>query len=406
MTLKICSQTFIPQFSLLLLVLSGIPQTSAQWVEYSHFSDYEAFDVNTSLKIDSEYFSDVLTFKLPMAMESEFRHQSKIFDISVGSLSSTRFATQQRFKFDHSLTEDLIFRFVYFSNEDFEKNHQVSLVELQYLLTQWLSVVAYGDFTSQKKHNDFGAAFLVKPTSETSVRVFATWSDAFFNKRTESRERDLGSSQTFGIVARWLPQEDTATYLEVYSTFQSPLNRWNEDEQKNYRFQENKQGLAGRLMFQDKEFINFDLSYKKRTEGTLFVDPSLLDGLWTSHQWDNLIQYENPKWVFGVANYCRDWQYNREGSQQRFLLPHLWLKGGQDSLQDDVWRIGLEMTWAYMRGSQALLPAPELLNEFEYRANFRYSIRFNERALLHLQLTGDLDDLSWEGGNGQFHIFF
>jgi hypothetical protein len=399
-------KTMYKAISLIFLINLLAPGAFAQWNEYSHFSDYEKNELNSSLKIDSEYFSDILTYRLPLAMESEFQRRDKIFDISVGSLSRTRFATQQRLKLDLPLTENLMFRFVHFKNEDLEKNHQVSLVELQYSLLPWLKAVTYGDFTSEKKHNDFGAAFIVNPHKDISVRTFATFSDFFFNKRTELNERDLELSKTFGVVSRWLPATDAASFLEVYSTFQTPLKRFNEDLQTQYEFSENRYGVLGRQRLYERAFLNFDVSYKRRKEGIQTSGTAIGDGIWQVHQWDTLLQFEDQRWIFGLSNHWRDWQFNSEGSQQRFFLPHLWIKGGEDSFSQDVWRFGLEMTWAYLRGSQAIIPAADVIREFEYRANFRYSIRFNENALLHLQFTGDLDEFSWEGGNGQFQIYF
>lgn len=146
-----------------------------------------------------------------------------------------------------------------------------------------------------------------------------------------------------------------------------------------------------------------DLSYKNRREGLL---TPLDDQFWQSHHWDALLQLEDSRWIVGVSNTWRDWQNGSEGSHQRFLLPHLWLKWGSDQFAQETWRLGLESTWAYMRGSTVIMPPEYVLREFEHRINLRYSIRFNEKATLHLLLTGDLDTPSWEGGNGQFQIYF
>lgn len=400
------AQTFCSVLLFLSLKIVFLP-AQAQWHEYSQFSESESNILNSPLQIDSEYHSDMLTYRLPFSMASRFLKESKVFDITTGSLSGTRFATQQRLKIDQSLTTNLTLRLVYFDKEDFEQSHQLSLIELQYSLIDWLSVATYTNFASEKKHNDLGVALILTPESDMHLRLFATISDYSFNKRTELNEKDLETSKTFGLVARWLPLDSTlredSRFIEFFVSHQTPVKRYNFDNLSMYDFKEQKLGALGRWSVFEKSFVNFDLSYKRRKEG--FLEPANHQ-IWNSHFWDILLQFEDPRWIVGVSNTWRDWQNGSEGSQQRFLLPHVWLKWGHDQFSQETWRLGLESTWSYMRGSSVIMPPESILREFEHRVNLRYSIHFNEKASLHLLLTGDIDDPSWEGGNGQFQIYF
>lgn len=96
-------------FGSLLILVVTLP-AAAQFEEYGYFSESEISEINRPSLLDSEYFSDIFTYRMPNSMHSSFLRSSRVYNLSIGSLSQTRFATQQRLKLDTKLNSHLVFR--------------------------------------------------------------------------------------------------------------------------------------------------------------------------------------------------------------------------------------------------------------------------------------------------------
>jgi hypothetical protein len=392
----------------ILCVSMGIPAFAfAQFEEYSFFSESEIREINTPLLIDSEYFSDIHTYRLPVSMSNTFHRKDKVYDLSIGSLSRTRFATQHRLKVDSKIGENTTFRLVYLEKKNLEESMNHLLLELQYRLSSLLRVAGYTQLLSEKKWNDFGAAAIVDWNSNHSLRFYVGATDSSFNKRTESNDVDREKAYVYGFVGRLLTEEDNS-FFEYYAQVQTPIQRVFLDEAKEYTFRETKFGTRGVMALSSLGgMLNFDFSYKHRWEGEqgAGADP-LYSGLWKSSQYDLLTQYENTLWLVGVSGFLRDWNVRSTNVNLDTIQPHFYYKWTSDRLGGEFLRLGYEVSINEWEGPQELRTPPDRNRDWEHRANLRYTINFNSNAFLHLFLTADLDDPSWEGGNGIFQIVF
>jgi hypothetical protein len=378
----------------------------AQFEEYGYFSESEINEVNTPLLLDSEYFSDILTYRMPFSMHANFLRSDRVFDLSIGSLSRSRFATQYRLKIDTKLNSALTFRLAYAEQKDFEQSINHSILELQYRLNSFLSLVGYTELKSEKKWNDIGTALLFDFEKNHSLRLYVAWMDFSFNKRTENNESDSRSSVAYGFVGRLLDDENSS-FLEYYARVQSPLSR-NLESGANYAHRDSKLGVRGtQVLSTADQQLHFDVSYKYRTEGIQQTGSTdRTNGFWRSHSFDSLLQYEYAHWTFGVLSVLRDWEINNEKIKAQTHSPHIWYDFNANKADTNQFRVGYEVSFHSISGSADLRTPPDRNKDVEHRGNLRYTIYFNENAFLHLYFTADLDDQSWEGGNGTFQILF
>lgn len=392
---------------LIVLILFPIP-SFAQFEEYNYFSESEIGEINSPLQIDSEYFSDILTYRMPLSADNSFHRSERVYDLSIGSLSASRFATQHRLKVDTNLNDSLTFRVAYFEKKDLEQSLNHMILELQYKMNSLISLVGYTELVSEKKWNDFGLATLVNLSNDHVLRLYVTAVDSAFTKRTEINEKDESSPYVYGLVGRLLDSEREDIFLEYYARVQSPLQRRFLDRQSEYSYKETRVGSRGRQhLFSDSDYFNFDLNYKRREEGQLALGSSVAESrIWSSHQWDALLQYENLKWIYGIAANIREWQSEGADVQSQTYLPHLWYKLRNESAEKENLRLGYELSWNHADGPMQFRTPEDRNREFEHRGNLVYILHFNRNAFFNLLLTADLDDLSWEGGNGTLQIFF
>lgn len=379
----------------------------AQFEEYGYFSESETDEVNTPLLIDSEYFSDMLTYRLPLSMHSTFLRSERVYDLTIGSLSRTRFATQHRLKLDSHLSDTLIFRLAYFEKKDLEQSINHFILELQYKLNSFMSVVGYTELKSEKKWNDVGSALLLHMNPDHTLRLYTTWIDFSFNKRNEDNQSDSRRPVAYGFVGRILNPNTTTSFLEYYGQVQTPLNR-QQNSITNYIYKNSKIGFRGtQLFYSEDQFLHFDASTTYRAEGVQqsgSTDSAF--GLWRSHHIDVLLQYENSKWIYGLSSALRKWEIHSQNVDAQIFSPHIWYKHISQSLGKEDLRFGYEASFHTINGPSELRSPDNINNNLEHRGNMRYTIYFNDSAFLHLQLTADLDDFSWEGGNGTFQILF
>jgi hypothetical protein len=391
--------------SLFLIFFLFSTSAFAAFEEYLYFSESEQAETNSPRRIDSEYFSDILTYSLPLQMQARYLRSTSAYDLTVGSLGSTRFATQQRLRLDHQLNEHFTLRLLYIEKKDFEQSLQHFIVELQYHMNAFWTMAGFTELQSLKQGNDVGLASVFHLSDDLQVRFFMTAVDFSFNLRVEDNIRSTSNTYHYGFISRWIPSGESEEFAELYLTAHTPVNRDLLDLGSTYFFRDTRTGLRGRhTLNQPSEFLNWDVNYRYAAESELSPPSESPQGIWKNDQWNLLLQYENNDWLLGVASYLRKWDIGGTDVIQDNYLPHIWRKiywGGEDTL-----RLGYEVTMSNTTGPQHLRSPSDVNKSTEHRANLRYSINFNERAYLHLQLSADMDDLGWEGGNGQFQYLF
>jgi hypothetical protein len=296
---------------------------------------------------------------------------------------------------------------VYFEKKDLEQSFNHFILELQQRVNSFLSIVGYTELKSEKKWNDIGAAVLVHFDTNHTLRVYTSWIDFSFNKRAENSESDSRKAVAYGFVGRLFDDDHPSSFFEYYGQVQTPLNRQTETD-VNFIYRETKFGLRGsRVGFADDHFIHFDLGYRYRTEGR--QEAGVFDntvGLWRSDQFDALIHYENTRWIYGLSAALREWEIHSQNVRAGTYAPHFWYKYFNETSGKEQLRVGYEASIHAIEGPINLRTPPDRNKDLEHRGNLRYTLHFNENAFLHLQLTADLDDLGWEGGNGTFQILF
>lgn len=394
-------------FLIIIIISATSYEADAQIEEYGYFSESEIGDINSSLLIDSEYFSDILTYRFPLSLDNTFLRNDKVYNLTVGSLSRTRFATQQRLKIDTQLNDHFKFRIIYNEKKDLEQSINHLVLELQYRMNSMLSLVGYTELMSEKKFTDYGTALLIDLQPAHQIRFFVTAIDNSFSKRTEANEEDLSKTYAFGAVGRLL-NTNSNDFLEYYARFQNDLERRFTFSEQVYSFGENKLGFRGQKQIRNESrYFNFDVSFKRRLEGIEAFDPSTADeGVWRSRQWDILFQYEDPHFVYGLAGFFRTWRKDLSVVDSQTYLPHLWYKITSSNSELENFRLGYELSIHNINGPMELQTPMDRNRDMEHRGNLRYSIYFSQTSFLHLQFTADLDDFSWEGGNGTLQILF
>lgn len=372
--------------------------------EYNFFSEEETTEVSTSRRIDSEYFSDILAYRNDMQSEYGFLKNDRAFFFNVGSLSRSRFATLNRLKVQQQVNERIGVKLIYLANDNLEEQLKNLVLEANIKVFDRIHFIGYTQLSGQKKYNDFGAAVEVLIADDHKLRLFSTLIDSSFTLRTEETERDLKSSTQYGLVGRWLSSSNE-NFAEYYWTMQTPLIRVYDTQNTRYEYKESRLGLRGR--WGQGSVINYDLRFVSRTEGLLDPASAGLDqGIWNRRGFDILLQNERLDWIYGVAGHLRRWEHRAETLSQQFLLPHVWYRSSNALRQNDEWRVGYEATLYRMYGSETLFPPQDLVRDHEHRLNLRYTIAFNELCHLHFTASGDLDSLSWEGGNGRLEWYF
>lgn len=118
----------------------------------------------------------------------------------------------------------------------------------------------------------------------------------------------------------------------------------------------------------------------------------------------------------GLGWFHRSWlnQESRSLEHRNFLV-NVWFKFQafkRTADQFDELSVGYETTFFSSSGDPSLASRELKAWAVEHRANFRYTFTFTDRAALVTTLSGDLDSAVrgsgglFEGGNGQFRVFF
>lgn len=419
--------------------------------EFRSLTEAESSRLDDTLLIDSEYQSDVVTYLNPLAWDTDFYRSPSAFDFTLGSLSGQLFLQYSRLKIERRLLTDLLFRFNYFEQRDHDTDQRATILELIKRLNKTFSLSLYGEPSYYKRENDFGVAALVYPSARHEIRIFHTWVDltrAEHNDRPDSFvtgneprsmgivgrctgclgfSREQGQTET-GLETTTISRHDE-DWLQYFVRIETPTRWLFPLDSYEYQYEFYSGGISTRLAPPTSHdlFINMRFEVSRKIERFLpNSDTSTVNNSGLERQLiESLVSVELPPFsLFGASAVFEPglgWFHRRwiavDGAmlEQRNLLPLAWLKfKGRESSdgRSDQIHLGYEATFFSSEGDERLRASGSRNWVVEHRGNLRYEIPFEDNALVSLALTADLDALFghgggfFEGGNGQFRVFF
>lgn len=378
---------------------------------YSLFNQQEFATINRPELVDGEYYSDQLAFRHSLINDYNFLTSKNAFDLYVGSISSKQFTSEKRLKLAQDISPHIQFDLVYIEKENFELARQQFLTGLTFKLSQVISLSTYAGLFYDKDKNDIGAALNFKINSIHTIRFFINQADFDFNARNAVKAEDKKSSTNYGVVGTVLTED--FEFLQYYAFKNTPLVRDFLDEEIRYNFEETRVGLRGRKQLSTKnDFLNFDVEFFQRSEGQFAIttpDPTN-DQNWDVLGYRVLGQWQRDVIIVGLEHNYRKWESQDGGGVVRHnnWMPHIWYgwRWPSHTYFPSGLDLGLEGSFHLASGEQNLRSKTDEDEAFNGRFNLRTYFDFSKTAKLNLLLSLDLDDLSWEGGGGQFQILF
>ncbi len=395
------------------LFLSFETMADAPFVEYSHWGSEERREVNSPRQIDGEYQSDRLTYEFQNQWHEFWWKESKVFQYAAGSLGPSRFLTRSRLKFEESITEKFKFLLIYHEVADYTQDRSAMVFEFAYRLTSLFEISLYGQPSTLKKEDDVGLAFTTWFSQVSKLRIFFTWVDFSFNKRTEDSESYNKKPGTYGFVWRRSENKDSLDFLEFF--FKEDLAMELNQASQMYAFRQTQFGLKGRERGGSSfDFIQYELNMRNsRERDTLNTDFGIEE--WSAQHFDVLLQMQNSSNViplYGVRYTYSKWQSLQGNVIHNDILPHLWWQlynQEKGALNHSIF-LGYEMTWHRGRGKTRLRSQLDRNARREHRINFKYSLMARAKTRLNVLLTFDGDQFgtgeTWEGGAIQFSQLF
>jgi hypothetical protein len=365
-----------------------------------YFDSDEIGVINDPSKIDGEYYSDILAFRLTTDNQLNFSNSKNGYDISVGSISSKRFVIQQRLKLNQEISENFNLQLNYFEQGEFEIDRSHLMAGLSYDVNSFLKLGFNVSLFSEKKENDFGVTALYRLNKKNSLKFFITFPDFAFNDRNEGPELNTRQTKSFGVIGRY--SSGSGSDVEYFLLNNSKLKRTLVDSNNTYEFSDKRAGIKSRFKFYNYQ-LNLNLEGFEGAEGLYAaLEP---EEIWQRRGVRILIQTQFAKWTFGIEKNWRAWELNSEKVLHQNLMPHAWYRIATGTFFEYI-DLGLETSIHNGSGPTSLRNELDKDNDLNSRFNTRLGFRFSETAFLNLLLSYDLDDASWEGGGGQFQALF
>lgn len=420
--------------------------------EFHSLMEDEPASLDSTQLIDSEYQSDVLTYLMPLEWDTLFHASQNAYSFTLGSLSNKLFLHHSRLKLSKELQDSLTFRFTFFQQRDLDVNQTHAVLELVRRITPLFSVSVYGEPSMFKRENDLGAALISTPSRDHEIRLFHTWIDVTRQKNNDRPDtfvsgseprsiglvgrcfgclgstRDIGSIEPIGSEPDF-PLRSERDWIEYFIRWETPTKWKFPNTESEYQYEKKTGGLSARLSSPRVRDLHLNLRLQASEKNESFrpltaaspvsrssLDRQIFEAFASAEFPLDTPLIPQAKLEPGLGWFHRHWKGgNDDQLDQRNFLPFVWLRwktverapGAKDAVE-----IGYEATFFDGHGSQNLA-SPELRTwVVEHRANFRYVFAFQDNAQLILSITGDIDVALggtgglFEGGNGQFRVFF
>lgn len=378
--------------------------------EFTTLSELEQAHLDRPSLLGPEYQSDMYAFARPYNWQYAWLSNKIVFDTTFGSISPVHFLMDTRAKIQAPLTSWLELRFLHFDERHHEREAKHTIFEL--IAWPWKSVGLgmYGEPSYNKRENDVGLAFFVKPSGTHEIKLFRTWVDIVRQRRSDRNDtfaRDALPYAT-GIVGRWWSDDQEKNFLEYAVRSESPSTWAFPDELYLYKFRREVASLSVNKKMSPSWRLNVKLQGDKKYEGrsrTSAASTATEEELTTRrilatlqaplslpfHEGWELIP------TFQIAH--RHWQSPRDNLICRDYLFGLF--AGVPG-----WFFDYSATWHVKTGGTLLAHPDEKPRETNHRVDVGYAFAFSPKAELRIRAGFDADSFgtksSWEAGAAQF----
>ncbi len=372
----------------------------------------------SSLNIDSEYQSDLLTYYYPFSWYGTWLSQSKVLQLSSGSISSKRFAVDNRLKLTTSLSDNFLFSFYYLDLSHLEKQDEAHIVDFEYRLSSKFSIAIYGESETFKSENSLGGALIWIDKNQGLHRLFYTAPDFDYNKRNEHSDSYKKLPKSIGYVYRWVQESE---YYEATARFDLESERLFPSEDSRQISKGHYFAAKSRTRINLEDYLHAQLTISNASLKEYSVSQNSPDSFsklnyfkneyWLQWERTRPLQGQNGNFLLGLLVADRIWQTERGHVRHQNYLPHAWWLWSHNKGKYSVeWGLGWESTLFKSRGPQALRNHHDTRSEqYEHRANASYQIDF-PTGNLRLLFTFDVDKFgteeTWEGGAAQLTVHY
>ena len=357
---------------------------------------------------DTEYASDRLTYSLPLQWDLDWRLMDQGYRMSLGSLSSKRFANLHEVKLSTQMNETVGFKFYLLEESDFDHQYSSYFLELSFRLNEDWSWSIFGAPATYKANDDIGVAVDYAPTAPFRARLFYNAVDFSRNQRSEGTDRFIDQPAAYGVLA----SQDLGSGWILQGAWrqEKPLSWKEPDTDRLYNFSRSHWQLrAERTGHQSIDWYVQSYFTKKYEAQGLLSTNSIAEQAWTDRGGARLEAHLHAQRV-NVGVHYEDRMLRSHLGNVRFkdIVPYAWtyLPFRFDHL---LW-IGYEFTYHQGRGPVALRSSIDKNRAFEHRLNWVWEWKPKRSVYLRLLATFDMDRLTrsdaWEGGAGQFMAEF
>ncbi len=377
--------------------------------EYRSFSEKEMEVPDYFDKIDSEYTSDILTYSITPTEEVLFQETDKQFLISLGSLSRREFMKDARLKIKQKLNDKIDFKYNYLEQKDFENSQTHSVAEFVIKPLQKVHFSAFAELDFSKVNDNVGFSFSYLPQMNHEVKFFYNMVQFDRNKRNSLDDRFNKKPYTFGFVGRHTKEKFGKIKYFEYGFLNETSVEWIFPTQDiNYEYQR----WMGTLRYLNpiNEFETFAIFYQLDHRNDLKealsteVPISSLDLQRNQLQLNyNNINFEKFELDSGSYIVYRDANLLTGIARYLDVVPYATFHFNKDKDSAEFWSLGYDVDIHRTDKKDSISKQDTKIN---HRGNVFWTARFNPQAYLKLAGTLDIDDLSWEGGNGKFVMEF
>ncbi len=155
--------------------------------------------IDEEARLNSEYYNDLVSYRLPSAWRESFEINPNVIQVSAGSLDGNDFSFQENIKISSEAGHGAFFSYQKRRYED-----QVELLDDDYIRLGisggMLSLSILADAGSQKQFIDLGAALRFSQSAESWVEVYQWYSDAIYESKKQNEQNQMTKpSKTTGI---------------------------------------------------------------------------------------------------------------------------------------------------------------------------------------------------------------
>ena len=354
---------------------------------------------------DSEASSDLITYQRPLEWDGLWLRGKKVFDLSIGSISTKQFLTYHRLKIHHMLTERLEFRLHWLEERDFEQDRIALPIELRYQFTSKIAVAVFGQPSLYKSEDDLGATLAFNPKPERQIEASILWGDFQRNQKNLNSDSWSEPPVAYTLTSTFLPSDSKADFRKIEAHYEPNSTR-----------------ALGATPVATLSYQMISIAaLKSRDSGYQYGYRLLADKSYFEDHGTNTIRtrkrlltqiecgwYHGPYLLKpGINFFYRENQKNQDQEITREILPTFWFEFPEKpkSFGAHVVSLGYDATVfdrdSTMRSNQ---------NKIEHRGNLKSSMKFKRAGELAFLLTFDLDRFgtgeTWEGGASQFRLDF